>query len=52
MRPQTTSNPNKWYIKIQSVEADEDGKRETATYSVSEQIYNQYKVGDFYSHEN
>lgn len=51
-RNQTNNYPDKWYIKIQSVEADEDGKHEKATYSVSEDIFNQYDVGDFYSHEN
>ncbi len=50
--PRTENVPDEWYIKIQSVEADEDGKREKATYSVPEDIFNQYEVGDFYSHQN
>lgn len=50
--PQTRNVPDKWYIKIQSEKPDEDGKYQKETYCVSEDIFNQYEVGDFYSHEN
>ncbi len=50
--PQTNIVPDKYYIKIQSAEPGEDGEYKKATYSVSEDIFNQYEVGDFYSHEN
>ena len=49
--PQTKNVPDKWYIKIQSIDPDENGKYEKATYSVPEKVFNQYEVGDFYSHE-
>lgn len=35
--PRTENVPDEWYIKIQSVETDEDGKREKATYRVPEE---------------
>lgn len=49
--PETKNVPDEWYIKIQSVEADENGKYEKAEYSVTEEIFNSYEVGDLYSHE-
>lgn len=51
LMPQIRSYSDTWYIRIQSTEVDEDGKREKAEYSVTEEIFNQYEVGDFYSHE-
>ena len=52
MRPQTTRKPDTWYIKIESTEPEEDGNTKKSTYSVSEDIFNQYEVGDIYSHEH
>lgn len=49
--PQTHDIPDKWYICIRSKEADEEGNYQKSKYSVSEEIFNQYEVGDFYSHE-
>lgn len=52
MRPQIIRKSDTWYIKIESAELDEGGNIEKAIYSVTEEIFNQYEVGDFYSHEN
>ncbi len=49
--PKTDSIPDKWYISIRSQEADENGKYQKAKYEVAEETFNQYKVGDFYSHK-
>lgn len=48
--PRTERIPDKWYITIRSETPNEDGKFEESMYSVSEETFNRYEVGDFYSH--
>lgn len=47
--PVTNSISEKWYISIQSQGEGEEYQK--ARYEVSEEIFNQYEVGDFYSHK-
>lgn len=47
--PQIKHIPDRWYIKIKAVGSGEDEECEKVTYSVTEEIFNQYEVGDFYS---
>lgn len=42
--PRTTYYPEQWRITIQG---EAEGKEKTATYSVSEEIYDAFEVGDF-----
>ncbi len=46
--PEIRNYPDAWYIRIKAVN-DEDRVQEDE-YSVTEEIFNQYNIGEFYSH--
>lgn len=47
--PWVRTYPDTWIIKIR--QPNEDGTFETATFSISEELYNSIKIGDYYVRE-
>ena len=45
MIPMKMHHPAEWYLRV---EYNIDGKKKTTSYSVTEEEYNSYKIGDMY----
>ena len=43
--------PDRWRIDIRSVDEDENGNYETASYFTSEEVFDQCSIGDIFTYE-
>lgn len=49
--PVTYHYPDRWCVRIRSLNQDEDGEYETAEYYTTEEVYNECEIGDLFVYD-